>query len=213
MNIEDIYKKYQIPPWLQMHMYRVTAIAVTLFDSRGLTEGRKDLISAGLLHDMGNIAKFNFETPVTPITEGEVKYWMEVKEFVISKYGKSAHEATLAMIDEIGVFPRVREIIDSINFSKCDEIEKLDDMSVKILQYSDMRVIPSGISSLDERVEDMYIRYAHKRKKDDVRTLELVQAMKNIEKDLFADISLKPDDITEESVGTLRDSFAKFEIC
>jgi predicted HD phosphohydrolase len=212
MKISEIYKKYQIPPWLQMHMYRVTAVAATLFDAHRLKDGRDELISAGLLHDMGNIAKFNFETPVTPIPEGEIKYWEEVKKSVISKYSVSAHIATLAMIDEIGARPRVREIIDSINFSKCDEIQKLDDMSIKILQYADMRVIPSGIDSLQARFDDMYIRYAYKRKVDDVRTSELVQAMKNIEKDLFEGISLEPSDISENSLAKLRDSFSTFEI-
>ena len=215
-NIVDIYKDYNIPPWLQMHQYRVAAVAATLFDahiaSGGLLTGRNEIISAGLLHDMGNIAKFNFESPVLPMTDEEKIYWKEVQISITSRYGVSAHAATLAIIAEIGVSPRIREIIDSISFSTCDEIEKSSDMPIKIMQYADMRVVPAGVVSLDARVEDMYVRYAHKRKRDDARIAQLVEAMKKIERSLFSGLPLMPADITETSVAALRDSFVTFSI-
>ncbi len=212
MKIGEVYEKYKIPPWLAEHMYRVAAVAATLFDASGLTEGRSALLVACLLHDMGNIIKFDFENPALPIPSGERAHWEAVQKDMFARYGHDEHAATLAMLDEIGVSPRVREIIDAINFRNAEAIERSGDILVQIAQYADSRVVPSGIASLAARMQDMYARYANKHPKDDDTTHRRVQALERLEQSLFAGLTIRPEDITEESTAALRVTLSHFEI-
>ena len=46
-------------PSLQLHMYRVTAVASRIVDNwKGQNLDKKEIIIACLLHDIGNIIKF-----------------------------------------------------------------------------------------------------------------------------------------------------------
>ncbi|USN54769.1 MAG: HD domain-containing protein [Candidatus Peribacteria bacterium] len=60
-SIQDIYTQYQIPPSLQEHMLRVAAVAeqICLHSSQEIDHAT--IVTAALLHDMGNIIKFNLD--------------------------------------------------------------------------------------------------------------------------------------------------------
>lgn len=222
-NIQDLYAEYEIPSWLALHMQRVAAVAATLFDAHAaLPENsnnpsfsavaRTELLAACLLHDMGNIIKFNFEKLLLSLPEDKA-HWQEVQNTMIDRYGSDEHVATLAMLDAIGVSDRVKGIVDGIGFTKCEAIDAGSDILVKIAQYADARVCPNGVVSLQERLADMYVRYAHKHKKDDAETVTNTAASFRIEQFLFSPLSIKPQDITESSLASLRDSFEKYTVC
>ena len=61
MKISEIYQKYQIPPHLQLHMYRVSAVAWTICDNFDEELDKIKIVAADLLHDMGNIIKFDLK--------------------------------------------------------------------------------------------------------------------------------------------------------
>lgn len=211
MKINEVYGIYKIAPWLAEHMFRVTAVAVTIFDALGLKEGREDLICAGLFHDLGNIVKFNFQT-LQIAGDSDLSFWENTKKDFIEKYGESAHHATILILNEIGVKDRIVRIIDEMSFVNAEEIAKKDDALLQILTYADMRVLPSGISSLADRIEDMYKRYTEKHPKDSESTKRGVEGMYLLEKMLFEKLSIKPEDITEESTRVLQETLKSFDI-
>ena len=61
MNIIEIYKKYELPEHLQMHMLRVTACCMLILDNwnSDIAINKESLIRIALLHDMGNMAKIS----------------------------------------------------------------------------------------------------------------------------------------------------------
>lgn len=59
MNILEIYNKYYLPENLQMHMLRVAACSNLIIDNWSGPEIDKEaIIRVCLLHDMGNIVKY-----------------------------------------------------------------------------------------------------------------------------------------------------------
>ena len=193
-------------------MYRVAAVAATLFDAHELADYRDELISACLLHDMGNIVKFNFDALLI-VSPDERNHWEVAQKKMIAQYGTSAHKATLAIVDAIGVSSRVREIVDGVDFSNCEKIAESNDVLLMMAQYADARVTPNGIASLDERMEDMLTRYAHKHNRNDEETMRQIRALENIEQQLFTGLLFTPSDITEDSTQLMREELKNFVIC
>lgn len=215
--IRDIYTRYQIPPWLQMHMQRVAAVAATLFDARKELDGlqkkdRDGLICACLLHDMGNIIKFNFDK-LALFPPSERDHWDTVRSTMIARYGRDAHVATLAIMDEIGVSSRVRKIVDTVDFAHADTIARSNDRLVQIVQYADSRVIPTGIGSLADRMKDMFDRYSHLHDSNSAETHKQIHALEEIERLLFEGTALSPEDITEASCAETARTLLEFSIC
>src|SRR3989344_7719535 len=100
-----------IMPSLQLHMFRVTSVAQIICESLGENvilvseahpesgswtsqdDAKNNILSACLLHDMGNILKFNLDLfPEFLQPEGK-EYWQKVKDSFEKKYGKDEHEA------------------------------------------------------------------------------------------------------------------------
>lgn len=211
-NIAAIYDEYRIPPWLALHMYRVAAVAAAVFDARadGSEAERNNLISACLLHDMGNIIKFDFTTPLFGIEEGE--YWKNVRKEMIEKYGSDEHHATLEILLALGVSPRVYEIVDSVGFGKNEATSLSGDILKKIAAYADSRVVPNGVGSIADRLNDMHERYAKKHPANTPETERNAKALYDIERELFTSTLIKPEDITETSIASVREKLSRFDI-
>lgn len=210
MGIGEIYERYRIPPWLAEHMYRVAAVATCVFDAHVATDasllGRNDMIAACLLHDIGNIVKFNFTT--LPPPDGRITYWKEVQSEMIAKYGTSEHPASKAMCEEIGQWERIAPILEhTSDYDACILLEQ-GSLLQRIVAYADQRVAPAGVVSLTQRLRDMRARYDHP-DTDHIRALDT--AIMENEKWLFSGISLKPEDITEQSIAPLVAELRSFE--
>ncbi len=214
-NIAEIYERYRIPPWLALHMYRVASVAVMLFDAQTPSVGgeneRAELIMACLLHDMGNIIKFDLDKLPSPVRT-ERDHWETVRSDMIARYGRDEHRATLTILDELGVSSRVRDMIDSIGFLKNADTKEHGDVLTKIAVYADSRVVPNGVASLEERMTDMHERYSDQHPKDEPMTVKNREAIYDIEKELFTNASIRPEAITEQSIATLRDAMKTFDI-
>jgi HD superfamily phosphodiesterase len=159
MTVKELYQQYQIKSNLQQHMMRVAGVAEFICDHISQPIDREEVLNACLLHDMGNIIKFDL-TYFPEFLEPEgLAYWQDVKEQFIEKYGKNEHHATMAIAAEVHASTRTLELIDIISFNLEKENYESNDFSRKICAYADMRVAPYGVVSLAERLEDGRKRY------------------------------------------------------
>jgi hypothetical protein len=141
-------------PQLREHQLRVGGIV------RLITDNHDSIITA-LVHDMGNIVKFDLDNPYTKIND--IEKWKIEQEYVRTNYGCDAHEATFAILKDAG--------LNKYNIHLKDEgraynnetlyVDFFESMSKPALftLYGDMRVSIEGVVSMQERIEDLERRY------------------------------------------------------
>ena len=127
------------------------------------------------------------------MTEEDKKYWEEIKQDFIKQYGDQEIMATLAILKELSIDNQIKEIIQSNDFSHICEIQGSDSIERKIVKYADLRVGPHGVLTLQERLDEASKRYG---KWEDTKS----SCCFEIEKQIFSHSSLKPEDITDESI-------------
>ena len=199
-------------------MYRVSAVAAQLFDARKmvdpLLEGRHDLIVACLLHDMGNIIKFNFD--VMPPPDGRKDYWKKVQSDFKEKFGLDELAAAEKIMEELGVLSRTHGILEHTSFPYGDKLLESGSMLQKIAGCADQRVSPGGIVSMTERFEYMHKRYAERGSVygdlNDPKIRALTDAIFEVERQLFEGLAIRPEDINDASVAPIIESLRTFEI-
>ncbi|HRN70678.1 MAG TPA: HD domain-containing protein [Candidatus Woesebacteria bacterium] len=229
MQIQDIYIQYTIMPSLQLHMLRVAAVAQLICNSfeKELSEkipnqvrddnihiDTEHIIAACLLHDMGNILKFNMAIfPEFLEPEGK-EYWENIKKEYTQKYGTDEHEATIQIAKEIQMAPRIIQLIDRFYFLKAQENEKIDDYGAKICAYADMRVEPHHIVSLKGRLEEGKRRFYQNTPQlfDNAVFQTMTASLGEIEKQIFSKITIKPTDITDATVSPFIENLRNFEL-
>ncbi len=162
MKIKEIYNEYQIPKHLQQHMYRVAAVGLVINDFLNETiKLDKDILTtAMLLHDVGNIIKFDLNSDL--LKEENIDNLKITKNIFIEKYGEDEHIATVKIIKEIGVNKKVIDILENISSSKIPSTINSDDWHRKVCSYSDFRVAPQGIVSITKRFDEIIKRYKGK---------------------------------------------------
>lgn len=146
-------------------MLRVAAIGKSVVEN-WKNEGDVDkVLTTCLLHDMGNIVKFDLSEGADRAKFGEVKnleHWRSVQTKYRDKYGNSAHDATIGILNDAGLGEYIKYIEEEekLYFAEAreKELEKAS-LPAIILLYADCRVIPSGIVSYRERITDLMERY------------------------------------------------------
>ena len=219
MQISSIYQHYQIMPNLQLHLLRVAGVAEQICESLQspnllTSEDQQNIVSASLLHDMGNIIKFDL-TQFPQFSEPEgVKFWQNIQSECIAKYGNDEHEAALRIARELKVSQRVIYLIDSVGFHQIIDTVEKSDMAPKICEYADARVSPLGVVSLDERLQDLKERYQKKYPslEDVERRKHFKELAHQLEDQVFARSTIKPENITDAIVNTRLENLQKFEI-
>lgn len=166
MTINDIYATYQIMPQLKTHMLRVAGVGKIIAENWVDTCDSKLVTDLCLLHDMGNVVKFDLSEEAVKTkmfgVSTDLEYWREVQREYRQKYGKDAHTATKGILSEAKL-DRFNKYIDEehvLYFAEAKEKE-LDQASVAaiVLMYADCRVTPSGVVSYRERIDDLKARY------------------------------------------------------
>lgn len=215
MTVGEIYEKYRIMPFLQLHQLRVAAVGKTVCDhfDRGLDT--QSVVLACLLHDMGNIIKADLSLFPDALEPEGSEYWEQIKREYINTYGSSEHVAALAIAREIGVSDKVIALIDGIGFSKLEETRARGSFELKIVEYSDCRVSPRGITSMARRLEDARERYADKfdhvpQSKE--RFLQLLDAAHDIEMEIFSHTDIRSDELTEEALAATIEELREYKI-
>lgn len=201
MKARDIYQKFGIPENLQKHMLRVTRVGILITEGwKG--EINKDLIiKAGLVHDLANMVKFKLDT---------VSELIEKQKEVITKYGSDDHTATEKMLREIGVSEEIIEVVQNKSFGNAIKVVSGDNWPLKILFYSDMRVIPTGVVDLETRLNDVVTRlekYKNNPDKD-----KLIESAREIEKQIQEKTITELNEISDEEVGKGMESLLDYEL-
>lgn len=210
MNIQQIYDKYHIMKNLQEHQYRVAAVGKYICDRYKQTINAKLVITTCLIHDMGNILKFDLlRFPEFLEPEG-LEYWQNVKEEFRKKYGDSEHLATERIAEELGMSNDVIEILNNMGSSKSEDTYINGSIERKVCAYVDMRVAPFGVDSFRNRMEDLRIRYANKNPTPPYE--ERYIFLSKIEDLIFADCNCKPEEITEKAVAGYIEGLRGFEV-
>ena len=214
-KITDIYEEYKIMPHLQMHQLRVAAITVIICDSLDIDIDKDTIIKASLIHDMGNVIKFDLSQTksIFGLPDSEIEDIHNMQGEFIEKYGQNEHTATSLIASELSMSDSVIHLVSENRFSNLCIDKDGDDWKLKILHYSDGRVGPHGILSFDERMQDAGKRYEnHSLSIDKKEHDRLVDCGKDIEKQIFAHSKIKPEDITDESVAGIIEELKNFEI-
>jgi hypothetical protein len=205
MTILEIYTKYNIPPTLQLHQLRVAAVAKRIAENMTVEVNVENIIQACLVHDMGNIIKFSFEYKPESFQPEGVEYWKGVKKEFIEKYGTDEHAASNIIAKEIGLSKEVLDLVNSFGFAHADERMNDGRIGAKICIYSDMRVSPSGILPLIDRLNEGLARFK-KNKPDEANASSeehrqyLFKCMVEIERQIFSKCKIKTEDINDESI-------------
>lgn len=214
MKILEIYTQYRIMPSLQLHMLRVAGVASMICDNLVEFHEEKEVASACLLHDMGNIIKFKLGfIPEAVLPEG-LDYWEKVKKDFIERYGSEEHFATIKIAQEIGVGDKAEALMNAMGFSKSVENEKHRDLAKKVCAYSDLRVAPFGIDTLMGRLQDLRARRLANKGFDrsDEEFGLLAESMRKIENQIFSVCGIKPEEITDATVGPSLEALRQFEL-
>ena len=167
-TVQEIYDEYRIPPWLQLHQLRVAAVGKIVAQSMAGADVQT-VIRACLLHDMGSIVKFDFSSDIGLEQFYEAKgvdYWIGIQKEFRAKYGEKEHEATDAILRELGVTDNVRILVGSSGLAKVRDILEHGSTELQILEYADQRVGLHGVLPLVERLADMKKRYSPRWGKD-----------------------------------------------
>ena len=210
MNIQQIYDNYHIMNNLQEHQYRVAAVGKYICDRYKQKINAKLVITTCLLHDMGNILKFDF-TRFPEFLEPEgLEYWQNVKDEFRKKFGEHEHVATKIIATELGMSDEVIAILDNMGSSKSEDTYNNGSIERKICAYADMRVAPFGVDSFQNRMEDLRVRYANKNPTPPYE--ERYIFLSKIEELIFADCECRPEAITEETIQADREELRGFEV-
>lgn len=211
MTIATLYEQYRLMPNLQDHQYRVTGVAALLCDHLQVTLDRDAILQACLLHDMGNIIKFDLLYFPEFLEPKGLEYWQGVQNECIQTYGDNAHHATLKIVEELGVSKRVRGLIDAISFNQEKQNYESDDFSRKVCAYADMRVAPHGVVSLQERLDDGQKRYASKHPQTPF-FYAMATCLKKIETQLFEQMDISREDVNDSTILPYMKTFIEMEI-
>lgn len=212
MKTRDLYTKYKIMPQLSTHMLRVAGVAKIIAEN---WKGKCNVLEATnlcLLHDMGNIVKFDLSGLADRKFYGEVEnleYWQEVQKDFWKKYGKNAQVATIEILKEAKLDSYVPLIIEEerLYFAEANENElKKSNLSSIILMYCDCRVTPTGVVSYRERIEDLKRRYGG------VGTDTWNEWTYWFDTWMQSNVGIDLNEITEDSVQPLFDELLSYNI-
>lgn len=165
MKTNDLYALYDIMPQLITHQLRVAYVGKIVAENWQHTCDPEFITQLCLVHDLGNIVKFDLTDGVDRTLFGEIDnlaHWQEIQKKYWSLYGKNAHDATIGILHDSGLtrFIHPIEEEEKLYFSEPDAQTLLStDPSVVILMYADCRVTPAGITSYRTRIDDLRARY------------------------------------------------------
>lgn len=203
MKINEIYKKLGIPPNLQEHMFRVCGI-VSLIQRHWKGEENIDwdlTRKMALLHDLGNIVKFDYEKHPEFLGDERknIEYWKKIQGEIIKKYGSDDNEATRKMLLEIGIDQETADTIFDKRFVNSVHTSQSKKWFLIIVYYADLRALPLRIGSLEERIADIRERYTNYVSRPDFE--DLVSACETIEKQIQTNINASVTEINEKTVN------------
>jgi hypothetical protein len=210
-TITEIYDRYHIPAGLRLHQLRVAAVAEQLAAALDRPLDRDEIVRTCLIHDTGNLLKFDLSLPELLEPEGS-EYWERVKSEMQRKYGPDEKAATQAIAHELGATEEMAGRIAKIGFTQLEATLASADWSLKVCVYGDLRVGPHGVLTVAQRLDEGRKRYAGRSDRlvrPDMYEA-LVRAAQGLEQQLFEHARIKPADISDDSVRNRVESLKEF---
>jgi hypothetical protein len=203
--ITDIYKRYNIMPSLQVHMLRVAAVGCLVCDNFDTAVDKNSIITACLIHDIGNIIKFNLNYLPEFLEPEGLEYWEKVKADFVRKYGSDDRRASYKIAQELGMPIQVLRLIDAFSFVKSPEISGSTDWDRKLCFYTDQRVSPFAVEPLEVRIQEGRSRFkANRGIIESNETFEYyARFAREVEMQIFAHCKIKPETINDNTVMPL----------
>lgn len=203
MKVTEIYKKFGIPPNLQEHMFRVWGVVSFIEKHWNDSEIKVDwdlVKKAALLHDLGNVVRFDFNKHPEFLGKEQVNvdHWKDIQKKVIGSYGSDDHEATKKMLKEIGAAQEMVDIIQEKSFGNSVTIKDSDNWPLKILYYADIRTLPGGIGTLEERIADVRERMPKYTSRTDFE--DLVEACREVERQIQEYLNVPVSEINDDTI-------------
>jgi hypothetical protein len=197
-------------------MLRVAAIGEYICDNwRGKID-KKSVVSALLLHDTGNLLKFDLTKGVELFDESErnIEYWLEVKKSMQQKFGTNEHMVTKNIAFELNVGDRVIQLIENMGSSNLVNTVALSDYELKVVTYSDLRVGPFGCLTVKERFADIINRYKDRGHElsNMERTMERMDKCLVLETQLKEQVTMDLQLITTEMMDELAEKLRSREV-
>ena len=199
-------------PLLQLHQLRVAAVAKFICEKTSAKLPQTSIIEASLLHDMGNLLKFNLRAlPHLCEPEG-VAHWEGVKEQFSKKYGTDEHAATHRIAEELGCTSETMSCLSAVGFTQVFKHLKSNILAHQVCCYADQRVGPFGILSLEERFQESRARRIKQGLPIDPKAEELYAAHNKMEALVLSQTPCSPNDITDKVIAPLVANLKDFEI-
>ncbi|HBD02195.1 MAG: hypothetical protein UX38_C0002G0015 [Microgenomates group bacterium GW2011_GWC1_46_16] len=161
VQIEELYQKYHNMPQLVTHQLRVGAVGRTVAKHWKSKCDPIFITQLCLIHDIGNIVKFDLTNPNFGKIEN-IEEWKKIQKQYRAKYGENAQEATRGILQEAGLnqFTELIAEEEKLYFAEAKEAElERASTAAIILMYADCRVTPKGVVSYRERIDDLKERY------------------------------------------------------
>ncbi len=216
MSISKIYKHYGVPLNLQNHMLRATAMAKLLCENwTGPLINQENIITTMLIHDVGNIAKMDFNNHDTLLEENkDIVYWQNIKQEFIRKYGTDDHIATFNIASELGLGSRILWLAINKIFVHNEMIAASNDCELKICAYSDQRTDPYGIVSLKDRFDELKRRHSDKPEAsiNHPRSKYLIESAYEIERQILRYTALESSEIVNKKISELMHNLSEYKI-
>jgi hypothetical protein len=213
MKVKAIYKKLGIIPNLAEHMVTVARVALLIKNHwQGPKLDWEMVKKTALLHDLGNIVRFDLDkySHFLGLEAVRIDYWKGVQMKTIAKYGKDDHQATKKMLDELGTDQKIIKVILNKSFGGSVQLARNNDWPAKILHYADARVMPHGVVTLEERIQDTRERMPKYANRPDFE--DLVAATREIEKQIQEKLDIAVSAINQDSVKKIKENLLETEI-
>jgi len=224
--ITQLYKKYHVPKNLELHMFWVSALGQKIIDHWvGPKLHQKHTVSALLLHDIGNLVKFelnsswwlkNMQKIVLEETNSTnfLNNLKKAQTQMIKKYGKNSELANVAILKEIGVEKGIIELIEDHSWERLTVALNTENWEEKIVEYCDLRVIPNGLTTVENRMNDLRQRYQHRDSSwaDQESFQSRLSLVKQLEDQLEERTNIQLKTITHKEIESLVLPLSNYEI-
>lgn len=213
ISIAEIYARYQVPPNLQQHMLWVAGVGKLALDHWQAEEiSKKHVLEALLVHDLGNLIKFELNKPESmrmmqtyDETTTSVEKWKQIQQQMVERYGSNADLANELIAQELGLHQETQILLMRHSFERLIEILDQDHWEEKLVFWSDLRIMPQGLASTQDRVQDLRDRYYYRDTKWANPQIynQWLQASLTLEKQLNQRTSIDLHKITQQDLKSI----------
>lgn len=216
-HVSAIYRAYRVPPNLQRHLLRVSALGKLICENwAGPPVNVARVVAALLLHDIGNIVKADYDRfpELFPEEMKNLGYWKAVQESTRTRFGDDDLTASMAISREIGVSEDILSLIERKQFVNNLATAAGSDYEVKIAAYADQRVGPHGVLSIEERLSEARRRYKGHPNASVNRNdfADLVKAAYSIETQIDSYSTIALGDINDEALQVSIEALKEFDV-